>query len=82
MMKKRYLSSILVAAAAATAAIGFPAGATPGSGASGAIVARGTADAKVKSHSTIPTTSSSNKSPSRPEGTPVGTPTPGMRWRW
>ena len=48
---KRYMS-ILVAAAAVLIAI--PAGATPGSGASSSILARGAADEKVKSHSNQP----------------------------
>ncbi len=51
MSKKRYLSILVVAAAALTA---IPAAATPGSGASSTIVARGAAVEKVKSHSNRP----------------------------
>jgi quercetin dioxygenase-like cupin family protein len=47
-MRKKYLSLV---AAAAAALIALPAGATPGSGASGTILARGVAADKVKSHS-------------------------------
>ncbi len=51
MSKKRYLS---ILAAAAAALIALPAAATPGSGASSTIVARGAATEKVKSHSNQP----------------------------
>ena len=50
-MRTRY-AALLVTAAAAVFAV--PAGATPGSGASGAILARGTTLEKIKSHSPRP----------------------------
>ena len=52
MSKKRNLS--ILVAAAAVAMIALPAGATPGSGAAGTILARGAATEKVKSHSNQP----------------------------
>ena len=51
MNKKRFLA---IAVAAAAALIALPADATPGSGASGTIVARGVATEKIKTHSHQP----------------------------
>lgn len=50
-MKAKYFALLLVVAAGV---IAIPAAATPGSGASGTIVARGTAAEKIKSHSHRP----------------------------